>query len=80
MSFMVLNGGFFFKLLGVTNASAAKTQDQFDYFHKSGVRNLPNGVTKSRIAVYDDKDENVSTLVIYNECFFQDNTYSENHF
>jgi hypothetical protein len=69
-----------FKSVVITNASTTFVKERDDYFSRVGVGNLPNGVTKGRIAGYDEKDENIATLIYYNEYFQHRESYSQNRF
>jgi hypothetical protein len=80
MKFIFLKNNFFDKSIAITNASSTINKEQFDYFLVRGVRDLPNGVTKARIAGYDERDGNIATLVFYNECFYHNNSFSGNSF
>jgi hypothetical protein len=79
MRFAVLTDASF-QSVAITNASTTFVKERDDYFSRIGVGYLPNGVTKGRIAVYDEKDENIGTLIYYNEYFFQNYSFSENRF
>jgi hypothetical protein len=68
-----------FKSYVITNASAFRTPEQYEHFLKIGVGYLANGITKSRIAGFDDKDENIGTIIFSNECFVRDASYNETH-
>jgi hypothetical protein len=62
------------------NASLTGTEEIYEKFAEDGIGNLPNGISRARIAGYNERDENVATLIFSCECFNRENSYSGNSF
>jgi hypothetical protein len=70
----------FFKSFAITNASMMRTPEQESYFVTKGMGFAPHFTSKVKVALSDDKDKNIATLLIQLECYSRETSLFGSNF
>ena len=66
--------------MAIVNATLARTPEMDKTIDSIGTGKLPNGIIKTKIAVYDDLDPNIGIFTFRQECFDHNRSFNGNRF